>query len=222
VVAASVLGTSCQLADAAALAGLADPLAALQEATQERLLEADLIGGRRCAFPHTLIRAAVYRDIGVSRRAELHRAAAKLTVGAAALAHRAAGCPGADPELAAQLDAQASADLAAGRRTEAAHHLLTAVQVDAQGPGRDRRLIEVAAMLIDLGDVARAHAFAEEITAFPPSPLRSLILGRLAMLSGQDQAGERWIADAWAALGQMALREHRSGKAPPSPRVSSR
>jgi hypothetical protein len=134
VVAVSVLGTSCQLADAAALAGLADPLAALQEATQQRLLKADLADRRRCAFPHALMRTAVYGDIGVSRRAELHRAAAKLTVRAAALAHRAAGCRCADPELAADLDAQARADQAAGKSTEAAHHLLTAALVDAQGP----------------------------------------------------------------------------------------
>jgi ATP/maltotriose-dependent transcriptional regulator MalT len=204
VVAVSVLGTSCQLADAAALAGLADPLAALQEATQQRLLKADLADRRRCAFPHALIRTAVYGDIGVSRRAELHRAAAKLTVGVAALAHRAAGCRCADPELAADLDAQARADQAAGKSTEAAHYLLTAALVDAQGPGRDRRLIEAVGMLIDVGDVARAHAYAEEIGAFPPSPSRSLILGRLAVLSGQHQAGERWIADAWAALGHLA------------------
>jgi hypothetical protein len=68
-------------------------------------------------------------------------------------------------------------------------------------------------MLIDVGDVARAHAYAEEIGAFPPSPSRSLILGRLAVLSGQHQAGERWIADAWAALGHLA---------PPDPQEQAR
>ena len=77
VVAAAVLGADCDLADAAALAGLDDPLPALQEAIGQRLLaEQPAAGRRRIAFPHALIRAAVYQDIGVARRAALHRAAA--------------------------------------------------------------------------------------------------------------------------------------------------
>ncbi|MFY9849604.1 MAG: ATP-binding protein, partial [Trebonia sp.] len=80
VVAAAVLGADCDLADAAALAGLDDPLPALQEAIGQRLLaEQSAAGRRRITFPHALIRAAVYQDIGVARRAALHRAAAGLT-----------------------------------------------------------------------------------------------------------------------------------------------
>ena len=100
VVAAAVLGGDCELADAAALAGLADPLPALQEAIGQRLLtEPPATGRRRVAFPHALIRTAVYGDIGVARRAALHRAAAGLTRGSTSLAHRVAGCAGADATL---------------------------------------------------------------------------------------------------------------------------
>jgi DNA-binding CsgD family transcriptional regulator/tetratricopeptide (TPR) repeat protein len=205
VVAAAILGADARLTDAAALAGLADPLPALQEAGSQRLLELSAAGGRRCVFPHALIRAAVYRDIGVSRRAELHRAAAGLTAGPAALVHRAAGCRDTDPGLAADLDVQALADLSAGRRAEAAGHLLTAVQVDDRGPGRDQRLLTAVGMLIDLGDAARARTYAGEVTALPPSAPRSLALGRLAMLTGQYRAAEDWLDDAWAALGTPRL-----------------
>ena len=201
VVAAAILGAEARLTDAATLAGLADPLPALQEASAQRLLELDRAGGRRCVFPHALIRAAVYRDIGVSRRAELHRAAARLTTGSAALAHRAAGCRGTDPGLAADLHAQAIEELGAGRQAEAVEHLLASVQIDHRGPDRDQRLLTAVGVLIDLGDAARARPYADEIMALPPSALRSLMLGRLAMLAGQYRPAEDWLADAWSALG---------------------
>ena len=82
VVAAAVLGSECRLADVAVLAGLGDPLPALQEAVQQRLLlEQETAGGRCCAFAHTMLRSAVYRDIGADQRASLHLAAAGLTTG---------------------------------------------------------------------------------------------------------------------------------------------
>ena len=200
VVAAAILGTDVPVTDAAALAGLTDPLPALQEASSQRLLERDAAGGRRCVFPHSLIRAAVYRDIGVSRRAELHRAAAALTTGPAALAHRAAGCRGTDPGLAADLEARAVEELCAGRRSEAVEHLLASIQVDGPGPERDQRLLMAVGMLIDLGDAARARTHADEIMALPSSAARSLVLGRLAMLTGRYRPAEEWLARAWAAL----------------------
>ncbi len=200
VVATAVLGADTRLADAAALAGLADPLPALQEAVQQRLLKPGAADERRCVFPRSLIRAAVYRDIGVSRRAQLHRAAAGLTTGSAALAHRVAGCSGPDPGLAADLEARALAELAAGRRPEAVEHLLTSVQVDDRGPERDARLLTAVGMLIDLGDAARARTYASEVTALPPSASRSLVLGRLAMLAGDYRPAEDWIDNAWVTL----------------------
>ena len=214
VVAAAILGAEANLTDAATLAGLADPLPALQEASSQRLLELDTAGGQRCVFPHALIRAAVYRDIGVSRRAELHRAAARLTTGSAALAHRTDGCCGTDPGLAEDLHARAIEELGAGRLTEAVEHLLASVQVGNRGPDRDQRLLTAVGVLIDLGDAARARPYADEIMALPPSALRSVMLGRLAMLAGQYRPAEDWLADAWSALaaappaaGEARLRE---------------
>jgi DNA-binding CsgD family transcriptional regulator len=213
VVAAAVLGMDSRLADVAALAGLADPLPALQEAVGARILAPGGAAERRCAFGHALIRAAVYRDIGASRRAELHRGAARLTTGTAALAHRTAGCPGADPVLAADLDARARADLAAGHRADAAEHLLTAVQVAGPGPARDELLLAAVGLLADLGDAARARAYQAEVTALPPSAARSAVLSRLAMLAGEYGPAETWLEAARDALpparpaGQEPVRE---------------
>jgi DNA-binding CsgD family transcriptional regulator/Tfp pilus assembly protein PilF len=231
VVAAAVLGAECRLGDAAALAGLDDPLPALQEAVDHRLLrELDVIDGRCCAFPHAMLRAAVYQDIGIDRRATLHRAAASLCTGPAALAHRVAGRRGADPELAADLDAKARAELAAGRPAEAVEHLLTSVRVDVRCSDRDSRLLTAAGMLIDLGDVARARGYADEIDAMPPSGQRSLLLGRLSVLTGDYRGAEQRLTEAWAApvptarpadgaavaaceLALMLMRHHRTGDA---------
>ncbi len=188
VVAAAILGTECRLADAAALAGLDNPLPALQEAVQQRLLvEVDTVSGRCCAFAHSLIRTAVYRDIGAGRRAALHLVAAGLVNGPAALAHRAAACHASDGALAADLSAQAQADLAAGNPAEAVEHLLAAVQAGGHGAGHEERLLTAIALLLDLGDVARARAYSGEITQLPPSSQVQQPgppAGRLAIFSG--------------------------------------
>ncbi len=202
VVAAAILGAECELADAATVAGLADPLPALQEAMEQRLLtEPETTGPRRCGFPHVLIRTAIYRDIGVSRRAALHRAAAGIFGGSTALAHRVAGCCGPDPELAADLAAHAAREHAAGQLAEAAGHLLMAVQAAPRGAGRDQWLITAVGMLIDLGDAARVRSYADGVAALPPSASRSLVLGRLALLDGAYGPAEQWITEAWAVLG---------------------
>ena len=111
VVAASVLGEPCSLADAAALAGMVgpdavdDPAGALDEGVRVGLLRERgdrPVGG--IGFVHPLLRAAVYGDQSPARRRALHRAAASLVRGRAALTHRIAAAAGQDPELAADLE----------------------------------------------------------------------------------------------------------------------
>lgn len=200
VAAAAVLGTRSRLADAAALTNLADPLPAMQEAVAQGLLaEAETTDGRCCEFPHASIRAAVYGEIGVSWRAALHRKAATLTAGSQALAHRVAGCPGADGDLTRDLTTQARSEVAAGRLPEAADHYLAAVRVAERGAERDQILRTAVDLLIDLGDAARARGFDADIAGMPPSAGRSLLLGRLAVLGGDYRGAERWLTDAWAA-----------------------
>jgi ATP/maltotriose-dependent transcriptional regulator MalT len=209
VVAAAVLGADCELADAAALAGLADPLPALQEAIKQRLLvELATTGRRRCAFGHALIRTAVYQDIGVNRQAALHRAAADLTSGSTALAHRVAGCTGADAQLAADLAARAAAERAAGRLPTATEHLLMAVRVAGDRRSADGWLLEAVGLLIDQGDAARARGYAAQISAMVPSAQRDLLLGRLDLLAGAGAPAEQQIGGAWAALASEAGASH--------------
>ena len=198
VVAAAVLGDRCQLTDAATLAGLTDSLSALEEAEDLGLLvQFDTTQGRACGFAHTLLRTAVYRDLGVARRAELHRKAAALTTGPASLEHRLLGCAGADPVLAADLEAQADNDLRMGQIAEAVRHLLATVRVDSSAEQRDQRLMRAVTLLLELGEVGHAREYLAEVVAMAPGGERSLILGRMAMLSGDHQEAEQLLVQAW-------------------------
>jgi DNA-binding CsgD family transcriptional regulator len=205
VVAAAVLGSDCELADVAALAGLADPRPALREAIGSRLLaEPPAAGRRRVAFPHALIRAAVYGDIGVARRAALHREAAGLTGGSAGLAHRVAGCTGTDGALAADLAGRADAERAAGQLTVATEHLLMAARVADGRAAAEGWLAEAVGLLIDQGDAARARGYTAPIAVMAPSVQRDLLLGRLDLLAGASTRAEQQIASAWVALAGQA------------------
>jgi ATP/maltotriose-dependent transcriptional regulator MalT len=198
VVAVAVLGDRCRLVDAAALAELPDSLPALQEAEREGLLvQVDATEGRLCRFAHSLLRAAVYRDIGAARRAELHRRAVDLTSGSAALDHRVSGCVGTDPVLADDLEAQAEEELARDQGAEAVRELLASVKVDPSSARRDRRLLRAVGLLLDLGDVARAREYLPDIIAMESSAERTLMQGRLAMLSGNHDEAERRLTQAW-------------------------
>jgi DNA-binding CsgD family transcriptional regulator len=210
VAAAAVLGTRCRLADAAALADLADPLPALEEAVGAGLLtEAPAVDGRCCEFPHASVRAAVYGCVGVAERAALHRQAARGAAGPQALAHRVAACGGTDTALARELTRHAEADRVAGRLAQAGDLYLAALRVAARGAERDRLLQTAAGLLLDLGETTAAGGLADEIAATAPSSARSLLLGRLAIAARDPGSARRWLADTslagtWRAGGARA------------------
>ena len=210
VAAAAVLGTRCRLADAAALADLADPLPALDEAIGAGLLaEAPAVDGRCCEFPHASVRAAVYGCVGVAERAALHRQAARGAAGPQALAHRVAACGGTDTALARELTRHAEADRAAGRLAQASDLYLAALRVAARGAERDHLLQTTAGLLLDLGETTAAGGLADEIAATAPSAARSLLLGRLAIAARDLRSARRWLADTtlagtWRAGGARA------------------
>ena len=79
VAAAAVLGHRCELAAAAALAGLDDPLPALGEAVAAGIL-VEQRGGARAGigFSHLLVQRAMYGDLSPARRRRLHEQAAGL------------------------------------------------------------------------------------------------------------------------------------------------
>ena len=77
---------------------------------------------------------------------------------------------------------------------------MMAARAADRGPGRDAALVAAVGLLLDLGDAAKARGYTDEVAALPPSPPRSLLLGRLALLAGEYATGEQQITEGWAAL----------------------
>jgi DNA-binding CsgD family transcriptional regulator len=198
-VAAAVLGVQCPQALAAQLAGVADPMPALDQAVAAHLLEERVTTAERTiAFPHPLIRAAVYHGIGPARRAGLHAAAAALVDDeGASLRHRAAAAGLSDGELAAELTALARRQTEAGAWAAAADSKLTAARLSPIRVERERLVVEAVECMLSAGDVADARAVASELSSFADGARRRYILGRLALVAGQHAEARGWLESAW-------------------------
>ena len=200
VVAASVLGEHAALADAATVAGTAEPAAALDKAERAGLLvERDTPSGRAVSFPHLLIRQAVYYDLGAERRRRLHLRAAAIMGGQEALAHRVAAAAGPDAELAADLCAAAATATDAGQLLLAARYLQQAAAVTVRGPDRDERALSAFELLVRAADVAAADAARPVIEQLPASGRRDTALGQHALLAARPGDAEVLLRAAWDA-----------------------
>lgn len=194
--AGSVLGRVFAVHEAARIAGVDEPLVALEEALAAGLLEEGPEAD--AAFAHPLLHAAVYHGLGPVRRARLHTEAARVTTDrAAALRHRGAAAGAPDAALANEIEARARAVSARGDWSAAADLLRTAVPLTADPADRARRLWESAEHLLLAGDITRARAVADAAPAHPDTAIRRYVLGRLALAAGaQDEAGAL-LASAW-------------------------
>ncbi len=203
--AAAVLGSPCALELAARVAALEHPVVPLDEAIDKQLLvEAAADGQSAIAFPHPLIGAAIYADLGPVRRTALHSRAAKLTTGELALTHRVAATTGPDETLAGQLQRAARAAAGRGALSSAAGHLLQAASLCPAGEAADRLFCDAVESMLAAGDVASAAAVADRLARLPTSPRRSHLLGQLALLAGRQNEAERLLVTAWGQCGGAA------------------
>ncbi len=185
VAAAAVAGPRCTLSLADEVTGVGDPLSALDEALAADLLA--LVPGRVLAeitFVHPLVRAAVYDDLSLTRRRELHLACARLTSGATALAHRIAASPGADDDLAAEVVATAHDEVTHGALSAGIDHLLLASRVAGNRAAREAALLEAVDYLGVAGDVPKAQGLRGAVAACEDSAERSFALGTLSASAG--------------------------------------
>ena len=203
----AVLGAPTPLPVAGRLADLADPQAVADELSAAGLIELSQpvieAGGARSArttagLRHRLMQTAVYDDIPPERRIALHRRAAALLPGDAALRHRVAAADGPDPGLAADLIERAARDAERGARHIAAERLFTAASLSAPE--------EYAGLVLGAADhlVAVGRPFAarlDEITGFPDSALRSSVLGRAQMAAGRFDEARVTLEEGWELLG---------------------
>ena len=200
VTAAAVLGRRCPLAAAATLAGLGDPLTALDEAvaaglvTEEQETSALLI-----AFAHPLVHAAVRDSLGPAERHRLHRVAATLVPAPAALTHRVAAAVGPDDTLARDLERAAREAAREGMTAQAATWLAQASAASTARADQERLLLDAVAELLDSADVPGALALWPAVAQFGPSARRSGLLGHLDLLCGRGAVTEAHLLEAWRA-----------------------
>ncbi len=198
VVAAAVLGGPCQLAAAATLAGLGDPLPALGEAVAAGIL-VEQPGGAAAGirFSHLLIQRAVYGDLNPARRRRLHQRAAGLAGRDRALGHRVAAAIGPDDGLACEVEAAGRQARRLGRTAQAAAWLAQAAAVSSQPEAADRRLLDALEILVTYGEVAEAEVLAAGVATAGPSARRSELLGTLDFFAGRAAAAEARLLAAW-------------------------
>jgi len=146
---------------------------------------------------HLLVRDAIYATIPLARRRKLHARAAVIVSESASWEHRVAALEQPDEGLAAELERVAGEDLADGRVALAATRLQWASDISPDRAGRERRLLTAALDLMQVEE-SRGLALRPEAEAVAPSPLRGLVLGRMAAISGQLAEAERWFTEALA------------------------
>jgi len=198
--AAAVLGRLSPLTAAASVGEVDAPPAALDEAVAAGLLLDPVPPGRELRFPHALVRAAVYRHLGASGQVRLHGRAAAYTTGTTHLHHRLAAATGADERLAAQLEAVAAEERAAGALVAAGEHLRQAADVSPRGASADRRMLEAVETWLVAGEASRALALEHRVRAMDRGPHRDHVLGYLALVGGRLPDAESAFRRSWAEL----------------------
>ena len=198
--AVAVLGHHCGLAVAAAVAGLDDPVPALEEAMAAGVLIEQPGGGAAgIGFPHLLVQRAVYDDLSPTRRHRLHERAAGLVDRHQALAHRVAASVGPDDGLAGELEAAGREARDLGRTAQAADWLAQAAAASSDPAAADRRLLDALEILVSCGEVAQAEGLAARVASAAASPRRCWLLGTLDFLAGRAAAAEARLVRAWQA-----------------------
>jgi DNA-binding CsgD family transcriptional regulator/tetratricopeptide (TPR) repeat protein len=198
VAAAAVLGHHCRLAMAAAVAGLDDPLPALEEAMAAAvLIEQPGAAAGGIVFPHLLVYRAVYDDLSPTWRRRLHERAAGLVDRHQALAHRVAASVGPDDGLAGELEAAGREARDLGRMAQAADWLAQAAAACSDPAAADRRLLDALEILVTSGEVARAEGLAARVASGGASPRRWWLLGMLDFLAGRAAVAEGRLVRAW-------------------------
>ena len=196
--AASVLGVRAPLDGVFALANLAEPLAALDAATESGLVAVEDRGdGAWLEFTHPLTRAAVQAGLPRGRRSALHLAAAQVApTPQAALHHRVAAATVPDPGLQAELETTARAEIARGAWAAAVTHLRAASRLAVVAEDRERLALEAIEALLYAGDGGAARRLAERTQA-GRGPRRDSVWALLASFAGDVDTAERRLARAW-------------------------
>lgn len=198
--ACAVLGMRTSLARAARLARVENSLQLVDRLEVVGLLEHRYDReGRVVAFPHALVRAAIYHDLSEHRRAQLHAGAAELVDDeASSLWHRAAAAPGRDDALSQRLRELGHRDRGHGRTASAAGHLRLAARLALEPETRERLLLETLECHLIAGDPDEAVALADVLEGTSNGAYKTYLRARLALARGEPAEVERLLLESWA------------------------
>lgn len=190
----------------AAVAGVEHPRQAVEELSRSPtiLIHVESPRGWTVRFPHPLVRAAVYDDLGPHARATLHARAGELLTGDAALRHLVAASTDPDDDLADRLTEAAAANSARGDAHTAADLTLEASRVGSTGTTSDERLLDAVNLFLIDGDLTTAKALATDLSATPPTARRVYLQARLAWFAGEPDAAESLATEAWSRGDQLS------------------
>jgi ATP/maltotriose-dependent transcriptional regulator MalT len=188
----SVLNQAVPLSLVGQVAGLDDPSLAL-----EQLLPTGLATWhpREPQTPveltHPLFRAAIYDDLSPTTRRRLHLAAAEVSDDATALFHRVSAADSSDDALADQL--ASPGDEVASRLPIATRvqYLLWSSSLTSDRTRREARLIEATQALLTDRQVSRSLTQRTQIEHSAGSPRRSLVLGMMDWVEGEQEHAEK-------------------------------
>lgn len=204
--AAAILPEESDIDLVAGVACVARPQQALEELSRSPaiLVHAEGSTGWTVRFPHPLVRAAVYDDLGPYARAALHARAGEMLTGDVALRHQVAASSGSDEELADRLTAAAADNLARGDVHAAAGLTLEASRVGTPGTTSDERLLDAVNLFLIDGDLATAKTLATDLALTPPTARRVYLQARLAWFAGEPDQAESLATQAWSRGDQLS------------------
>ena len=199
--ACAVVGDDWGLSALGTVAGVDEPVPALDEAVAEGLLAVDWHEpGRPVSVAHALVRAAVEQALGPAQRVRLHLAAAATSPDpVTVMRHRAAASPGADEDLADAIDALARAERDQGAWVRAASLWRSAAAVSGSARTADERRLRAIDAYLAGTDLVGARALAATLEPAPMDALRGAVLGRLALWGPSPRDAEPLLEAAWAA-----------------------
>ena len=192
----AILGESGSLAEASTLAGLPDPLPALDSVTSAGLLVTPTPFEPQLRDSST--RAAVIDLMGVKAGADAHRRAADIvTDPVQRLCHLVAATPTPDSGLADDLARLAYERGTEGAWAQAATLFRDAARLTADPLRHDERLTRSVDALVAAGDCVAAAAKVPAVESLRETPLRNATLAYLAILRGRAAEAEVRLGRAW-------------------------
>lgn len=211
--AASVLGMSSPLHLAAQIGAVPDPLEALTEAMTCELLEEGAVGPMpKVAFPHPLLRAALYHWLEPAERSRLHGLAADLSDDPnLALQHRVHAAVGPDTVLSDDLGLFAAQQSEEGAWSAAAAASMAAARLSPVRTRHAQRMLQAVEYLLLAGDVSQAAELEQTVREIAPGAEQHYVLGYLALTAGRLDEARRELAACWescdTATGTETLRK---------------